>query len=114
MFNGWPPLSGNFNVMPLENHEKIREFYNEFPVRTLFSDENVGKVLIRMMRINGNFFLINAHGVLRRMGAVTENPGSNIYRKLSILKPGYSLMCFIHVLLLIIHIKSHMNTASNV
>ena len=24
----------------------------------------------------GNFFLINAHGVLRRMGAVTEIPGT--------------------------------------
>ncbi len=27
-------------------------------------------------RLNGNLFLINAHGVLRRMGAVTENPGT--------------------------------------
>ena len=27
------------------------------------------------MGTNGNFFLINAHGVLRRMGAVTEIPG---------------------------------------
>ena len=27
------------------------------------------------MGTNGKFFLINAHGVLRRMGAVTEIPG---------------------------------------
>ena len=27
-------------------------------------------------RLNGNVFLINAHGVLRRVGAVTEIPGT--------------------------------------
>ena len=31
------------------------------------------------MGTNGKIFLINAHGVLRRMGAVAEIPGNYIY-----------------------------------
>ena len=41
-----------------------------------FLDGNENKVDISIMGTNGKFFLINAHGVLRRMGAVTEIPGS--------------------------------------
>ena len=41
-----------------------------------FLDENANKVDISIVGTNGKFFLINAHGVLRRMGAVTEIPGS--------------------------------------
>ena len=38
-------------------------------------DGNVNKVVISIVVTNGIFFLINAHGVLRRMGADTEIPG---------------------------------------
>ena len=41
-----------------------------------FLDGNENKVDISIVGTNGNFFLINAHGVLRRMGAVTEIPGT--------------------------------------
>ena len=41
-----------------------------------FLDGNENKVVISIVGTNGIFFLINAHGVLRRMGAVTEIPGS--------------------------------------
>ena len=40
-------------------------------------DEN--KVDISIVGTNGIFFLVNAYGVLRRMGAVTEIPGSMIH-----------------------------------
>ena len=40
-----------------------------------FLDANVNKVDISIVGTNGKYFLINAHGVLRRMGAVTEIPG---------------------------------------
>ena len=39
-----------------------------------FLDGNENKVDISIVGTNGNFFLINAHGVLRRMGAITEIP----------------------------------------
>ena len=41
-----------------------------------FLDGNENKVDISTVGTNGKFFLINAHGVLRRMGAVTEIPGN--------------------------------------
>ena len=41
-----------------------------------FLDGNENKVDISIVGTNGNFFLINAHGVLRRMGADTEIPGN--------------------------------------
>ena len=41
-----------------------------------FLDGNENKVDISIVGTNGKFFLVNAHGVLRRMGAVTEIPGS--------------------------------------
>ena len=41
-----------------------------------FLDGNENKVDISIVGTNGNCFLINAHGVLRRMGAVTEIPGT--------------------------------------
>ena len=37
---------------------------------------NENKVDISIVGTNGKFFLINAHGVLRRMGAATEIPGN--------------------------------------
>ena len=40
-----------------------------------FLDGNENKVDIFMVGTNGKFFLINAHGVLRRMGSLTEIPG---------------------------------------
>ena len=43
-----------------------------------FLDGNENKVDISIVGTNGKFFLINAHGVLRRMGAVTEIPGSRV------------------------------------
>ena len=42
-----------------------------------FLDGNENKVDISTVGTNGNFFLINAHGVLRRMGAVTEISGTH-------------------------------------
>ena len=42
-----------------------------------FLDGNENKVDISIVGTNGKCFLINAHGVLRRMGALTEIPGSN-------------------------------------
>ena len=41
-----------------------------------FLDGNENKVVISIVGTNGKYFLINAHGVLRWMGAVTEIPGS--------------------------------------
>ena len=41
-----------------------------------FSDGHENKVDISIVGTNGKFFLINAHGVLRRMGAATEIPGN--------------------------------------
>ena len=41
-----------------------------------FLDGNDNKVDISIVGTNGKFFLINAHGVLRRMGSVTEIPGT--------------------------------------
>ena len=41
-----------------------------------FLDGNENKVDISIVGTKGKFFLINAHGVLRRMGAVTEIPGT--------------------------------------
>ena len=41
-----------------------------------FLDGNENKVDISIVGTNGKFFLINAHGVLRRMGAATEIPGT--------------------------------------
>ena len=46
-----------------------------------FFDGNENKVGISIVGTNGIFFVINAHGVLRRMGAVTEIPGSYKYWK---------------------------------
>ena len=43
-----------------------------------FSDGHENKVDISIVGTNGKFFLINAHGVLRRMGAATEIPGNYI------------------------------------
>ena len=40
-----------------------------------FLDGNENKVDISIVGTNGKFVLINAHGVLRWMGAVTEIPG---------------------------------------
>ena len=40
-----------------------------------FLDGTENKVDISIVGTNGKFFLVNAHGVLRRMGAVTEIPG---------------------------------------
>ena len=42
-----------------------------------FLDGNENKVDISIVGTNGKFFLINAHGVLRRMGAATEIPGTS-------------------------------------
>ena len=44
-----------------------------------FLDGNEKKVDISIVGMNGKFFLINAHGVLRRMGAATEIPGKSLY-----------------------------------
>ena len=44
-----------------------------------FLDGNENKVDISIMGTNGKCFLVNAHGVFRRMGVVTEIP-SNIFR----------------------------------
>ena len=41
-----------------------------------FLDGNENKVDISIVGMNGKSLLINAHGVLRRMGAVTEIPGN--------------------------------------
>ena len=41
-----------------------------------FSDENGNKVLTHIMIMIGNIFVINANEVIRRLGAVTENPGT--------------------------------------
>ena len=41
-----------------------------------FLNGNENKVDISIVGTNGKFFLINAHGVLRRMGADMENPGN--------------------------------------
>ena len=42
-----------------------------------FLDGNENKVVISIVGMNGkNFLQINAHGVLRRMGAVMEIPGT--------------------------------------
>ena len=43
-----------------------------------FLDGNENKVDISIVGTNGKFFLINAHGVLRRMGAATEIPGNTV------------------------------------
>ena len=43
-----------------------------------FLDGNENKVDISIVGTNGKVFLINAHGVLRRMGAVTEIPGNSM------------------------------------
>ena len=42
-----------------------------------FLDGNENKLDISIVGTYGKIFLINAHGVLRRMGAATEIPGSN-------------------------------------
>ena len=42
-----------------------------------FLDGNENKVDISIVGTNGKFVQINAHGVLRRMGAVTEIPGND-------------------------------------
>ena len=39
-----------------------------------FLDGNENKVDISIVGTNGKFFLINAHGVLRRMGALQKFP----------------------------------------
>ena len=59
----------------------------------LFLDGNENKIDISIVGTNGNFFLINAHGVLRRMGAATEIPGRKLF---------------------IIHIASHIKTLSKI
>ena len=41
-----------------------------------FLDGNENKVDISIVGTNGKCFLINAHGVFRRMGTVTKIPGS--------------------------------------
>ena len=41
-----------------------------------FLDGNENTVDISIVGTNGKLFLVNAHGVLRRMGAVTEIPGT--------------------------------------
>ena len=48
-----------------------------------FLDGNENKVDISIVGMNGKLFLINANGMLRRMGAVTEIPGTVISQKLS-------------------------------
>ena len=55
-----------------------------------FLDGNENKIDISTVGTNGNFFLINAHGVLRRMGAVTEIPFSK-NRKLSVHWKNYNM-----------------------
>ena len=61
-----------------------------------FLDGNENKVDISIVGRNGKLFLINAHGVFRRMGAVTEIPGNKTVgidvtsqEALSINKPVY-------------------------
>ena len=49
-----------------------------------FLDGNENKVVISIVGTNEKYFLINAHGVLRRMGAVTEIPGSVLTENVSI------------------------------
>ena len=41
----------------------------------LVLDGKENKVDISIVGTNGKFFLVNVHGVLRRMGATTEIPG---------------------------------------
>ena len=41
-----------------------------------FLDRNENTVDISIVGTNGKCFLVNAHGVLRRMGALTEIPGN--------------------------------------
>ena len=47
-----------------------------------FLDGNENKVDISIVGTNGKFFLMNAHGVLRRMGALTEIPGNAYFKTL--------------------------------
>ena len=52
-----------------------------------FLDGNANNVDISIVGTNGKFFLINAHGVLRRMGAVTEIPGTNdLFKNFKLIK----------------------------
>ena len=44
-----------------------------------FLNGNENKVDIYIVGTNGKFFQINAHGVLRRMGAATEIPGTYMF-----------------------------------
>ena len=60
----------------LRHHPKYRGFSITAPWAFIwFLDGNENKVDISIVGTNGKFFLINAHGVLRRMGAATEIPG---------------------------------------
>ena len=51
------------------------------------------------MGTNGKFFLINAHGVLRRMGAVTEIPGTvvRVYSYCGLLESKYVMAVEVNV-----------------
>ena len=87
----WPPTTGRWHIM----NDKWIKCVFVLLVRPLswvpgfsvtapwafnwFLDGNANKVNISIVGTNGKFFLINAHGVLRRMGAVTEIPGSNVF-----------------------------------
>ena len=58
-----------------------------------FLDGNQNKVDICIVGTNGKCFLINAHGVFRRMGAVTEIPGNEMCMILLLLTgPGHYLL----------------------
>ena len=73
LFNGTKVLP-NFNTL------RTGVFCNSalYWAFNCFLDGNANKVDISIVGTNRKFFLINAHGVLRRMGAVTEIPGSSI------------------------------------
>ena len=64
-----------------------------------FLDGNENKVDISIVGTNGENFLLNAHGVLRRMGAVTEIPGTDRRITPDICIPGWSAKVKIYVLL---------------
>ena len=71
--------------MLIQNYDKYLEimyirnsFFTAPWAFNCFLDGNANKVDISIVGTNGKFFLINAHGVLRRMGAVTEIPGTLI------------------------------------
>ena len=56
------------------------------------------------MGTNGKFFLINAHGVLRRMCAVTEIPGSCIANSVLVI---FVIVIVINIVVVVIKILKH-------